>query len=388
VVVDASFGQAGKGDRTNEGLGLFLGGDVMLGRGVDQILANSGDPRLAERALHDARDYVRLAERAHGPVPRPADPAWPWGDALAVLAEASPDVRIVNLETSVTTSDEFAPGKQVHYRMHPANLPALSLVRPDACVLANNHVGDFGRRGLIETLEVLARARLRAVGAGMDAAEAARPAAVTLGDDRRVLVFAAGTVSSGIPRDWAAAVDRPGVALTGLTDDAAEQLADSVRSVRTPSDTVVVSLHWGSNWGDDVPRRHRRFAHRLIDSGIDLVHGHSSHHPRAIEIYRGRLILYGCGDLVDDYEGIGGHEDYRPDLRLLYLARLDPGSGCLVELRMTPMQARQLRLHRASSADAGWLARTLTRVSAGLAPPVTVSDDGAIVLRPTSRWTP
>jgi poly-gamma-glutamate synthesis protein (capsule biosynthesis protein) len=282
----------------------------------------------------------------------------------------------------VTTSDDFAPGKQVHYRMHPGNLPALSVVRPDACVLANNHVGDFGRRGLIETLEVLSRAGLRAVGAGRDAAEAARPAAVALGDGRRVLVFAAGTVSSGVPRDWAAAADRPGIALTDLTDDAAEELADSVLSARTPADVVVVSLHWGSNWGDDVPRRHRRFAHRLIDSGIDLVHGHSSHHPRAIEIYRGRLILYGCGDLVDDYEGIGGYGDYRPDLRLLYFAHLDPARR-LVELRMAPMQVRQLRLRHAGQADAGWLARTLTRVSAGLAPPVTVSDDGSLVLRPT-----
>jgi poly-gamma-glutamate synthesis protein (capsule biosynthesis protein) len=372
----------------DEGLGLFLAGDVMLGRGVDQILAHPGDPRLAERAHHDAGDYVRLAEREHGPVPRPVDWAWPWGDALAVLAEAAPDVGIVNLETSVTTSDDFAPGKHVHYRMHPANLPALSVVRPDACVLANNHVGDFGRRGVIETLEVLARAGLRAVGAGRDAAQATRPAAVPLGEGRRVLVLAAGTVSSGVPRDWAAAPDRPGVALTDLTDDAAEELADSVLSVRTPSDTVLVSLHWGSNWGDDVPRRHRRFAHRLIDSGVDLVHGHSSHHPRAIEIYRGRLILYGCGDLVDDYEGIGGYESYRPDLRLLYLARLDPGSGCLVELRMAPMQVRQLRLHHAGSADTGWLARTLTRVSAGLAPPVRVDDDGTLVLRPQPQRAP
>ena len=47
-----------------------------------------------------------------------------------------------------------------------------------------------------------------------------------------------------------------------------------------------------------------RFAHRLIDAGVDVVHGHSSHHPRPIEVYRGKLILYGCGDTIDDYEGI------------------------------------------------------------------------------------
>jgi poly-gamma-glutamate synthesis protein (capsule biosynthesis protein) len=149
-----------------------------------------------------------------------------------------------------------------------------------------------------------------------------------------------------------------------------------------PSDTVVVSIHWGSNWGDEVPARHRRFAHRLIDSGVDLVHGHSSHHPRAIEIYRGRLILYGCGDLVDDYEGIGGYGRYRPDLRLLYLAHIEAGTGRLVELRMLPMQATRLRLNRAGPGDTAWLAGMLTRVGRDLAPPVVVTHDGALVLCP------
>lgn len=364
------------------GITLFLGGDVMLGRGIDQVLPHPGDPGLAEPVLRDARDYVRLAERAHGPVPRPVDPAWPWGDALDVLAEAAPDVRIVNLETSVTTSDDFAAGKQVHYRMHPANLPALSVVGPDVCVLANNHVGDFGRRGLVETLDALARAGLHAVGAGRDADEAARPVVLPLGGDRRVVVLAVGTVSSGIPPGWAATADRPGVALTELTDDAAARLGDAVRRVRRPSDTVVVSIHWGSNWGDDVPDEHRRFAHRLVDAGVDLVHGHSSHHPRAVELYRGRLILHGCGDLVDDYEGISGHERYRPDLRLLHLAHLDGGTGRLAELRMVPMRARRLRLQRAGYEDSAWLAATLTRVGEGLGPPVVVTADGTLVLRP------
>ena len=105
-------------------LSLFLAGDVMLGRGIDQILSHPGDPSLAEPMLRDARDYIGLAERVHGSVPQPVDPTWPWGDALALLAAAAPDVRILNLETSVTTSDDFAAGKHVHDRMSPANLPA------------------------------------------------------------------------------------------------------------------------------------------------------------------------------------------------------------------------------------------------------------------------
>src|SRR5271167_223067 len=59
-------------------LTLFLCGDVMTGRGVDQVLPHPGDPELRERYAADARAYVRLAERAHGRIPRPAGFAWPW----------------------------------------------------------------------------------------------------------------------------------------------------------------------------------------------------------------------------------------------------------------------------------------------------------------------
>lgn len=49
---------------------IFLCGDVMTGRGVDQILPHPGDARLHEEYVKDARQYVRLAEAASGPVPR------------------------------------------------------------------------------------------------------------------------------------------------------------------------------------------------------------------------------------------------------------------------------------------------------------------------------
>jgi poly-gamma-glutamate synthesis protein (capsule biosynthesis protein) len=151
--------------------------------------------------------------------------------------------------------------------------------------------------------------------------------------------------------------------ITSLTDAAADELCRQAAEVRQPGDIVVVSAQWGSNWGYEVEADHVRFAHRLIAGGVDVVHGHSSHHPRPIEVYHGKLILYGCGDLIDDYEGITGHERYRDDLRLLYLPRLDPASGRLKELRLVPLRARQLRLHRASVEDAEWLRTMLSDVS-------------------------
>ncbi|KOX16742.1 hypothetical protein ADL05_11455 [Nocardiopsis sp. NRRL B-16309] len=329
----------------------------MLGRGVDQILPHPGDPGLDEPSVRDARVYVRLAEEANGPIPAPVGFSWPWGDALPVLAEAGPDVRVLNLETSLTGAGSFWPGKQVHYRAHPSNLPCLSEARPDVCSLANNHVMDFGYPGLTDTLDVLAAAGLRTAGAGRDAGEAHAPVAVPVRGGGRVLVFAIGLASSGIPAAWAARADRPGVALVS-PETAAADVAARVRRVREPGDVVVASVHWGGNWGYDVSRE-VALAHALVDGGVDVVHGHSSHMPRPIEVYRERLVLYGCGDLVNDYEGIQGHEEYRDDLRLLYLASVDPGTGRLLGLRTVPLRASRMRLWRAPREDVLWLRRRL-----------------------------
>ncbi|HLN78774.1 MAG TPA: CapA family protein [Nocardioidaceae bacterium] len=360
---------------------LVLAGDVMTGRGVDQILPSPGPPRLHEEYVVDARSYVELAEKVNGPIARPVDPAWPWGDALAVMEAAAPNLRVMNLETSVTRSDELEHGKGIHYRMNPANLSCLSAAAVDVWSLANNHVLDHGMSGLLETLESMRAGGLRTAGAGIDDVEAWRPAVVEhVGG--RVVVCCLAHVSSGVPPSWAAGAHRPGVALLpGLSDGEAEHVGRLMRQQEQPGDLRVASVHWGGNWGYDVPDDHRRFAHRLIDTGVHVVHGHSSHHPRPVEVYRGRLVLYGCGDLVDDYEGISGYEGYRDDLRLLYLPRLDAETGELLELSMVPFQARQMRLWRADRDDADWLARRLDRASRPLGASIVLAQDDSLSLR-------
>lgn len=354
----------------------------MLGRGVDQILPHPGDPELRESYVRDARGYVELAEAATGPIPKPVDFGWPWGEALPVLEETAPDIRVVNLETAVTRSADFAPGKAVHYRMSPENVPCLAAAEPDVCVLANNHVLDFGMRGLGETLGELARAGLRTAGAGLDADAAQRPAVVEVADGVRVVVHGLGMPSSGIPSSWAATPARPGVFLVpDLSDDSADAFTRHAREGRRDGDVVVASLHWGSNWGYDVPGDRVRFAHRLVDGGIDVVHGHSSHHPRPIEVYRGKLVLYGCGDFIDDYEGISGHEEYRPDARLMYLPTVDPATGRVTALRMLCLQSRGMRLRRASDPDVRAVHAILQRISGRFRTGIDLGADGWLALR-------
>ena len=342
---------------------LFLCGDVMMGRGIDQVLPQPLDPTLHESYLRSALGYVALAERAHGPIPRPAAPGYVWGDALAEFARVRPAARIVNLETAVTTSDDAWPGKGIHYRMHPHNLACLTAAGVDCCVLANNHVLDFGYGGLAETLATLHAARIATAGAGADQAAAESPAIIALPGGRRLLVFAYGLASSGVPPDWAATRTGAGVAwLAGLAAHDADGVARQVAAQRRDGDLVVASLHWGGNWDYTIGAAERRFAQRLIEeAGVDLVHGHSSHHVKGIEVHRGKLIIYGCGDFLNDYEGIGGYEAFRGDLSLMYFPTLAAGSGRLLALALTATQLRRFQVRLADPAGADALEAVLDR---------------------------
>ncbi len=362
---------------------IFLCGDVMTGRGIDQVLPHPSPPHIFEPYVTDARGYVQLAEDANGPIPKPAGLAYVWGDAIAELARQAPDVRLINLETAVTRSEDYWPGKGINYRMNPESIGVLTTAGTNVVALANNHVLDWGYAGLEETIRALDKARVLHAGAGKDRKGAEAPAVLDLGAKGRVLVFSFAAESSGVPEVWAAKEDRPGVSLLqGLSDDAVRRIRDQVRRVKKRGDIVIASIHWGPNWGYEISAEQVRFSHGLIDdAGVDVIHGHSSHHVKAIEVYRGKLILYGCGDFLNDYEGISGYESYRGDLGLMYFAKIDPASGKLLELDMTPTQVRRFQVIKASASDAKWLASVLNREGAAAGTSVELTGENRLRLR-------
>ena len=284
---------------------LFLCGDVMTGRGVDQILPCPSDPLLHEPYVQSALEYVAMAEQTNGPISKPVSFSYIWGDAPEELDRVRPAARIINLETSITMSDHHER-KGINYRMHPANTPCLTAAK---------------------------------------------------------IVFAAGTIDSGIEPDWAATDSAPGIALLhDLSDETAALIGDRVAGMKGPGDIAVLSIHWGENWGYEIPRGHRVFTRKLIDlARIDVVHGHSSHHPKGIEIYKNKPIIYGCGDFLNDYEGIAGYEEFRSHLVLGYFATIDSSAGNLLRLAMAPFQIKNFRLQQASTEDAAWLRSVMTR---------------------------
>jgi poly-gamma-glutamate capsule biosynthesis protein CapA/YwtB (metallophosphatase superfamily) len=367
-----------------ESIRLFLCGDVMTGRGIDQVLPHPGDPTLHEPWIRDARHYVKLGERFSGPIPRHANFDYIWGDAQAELDRAAVDLRIINLESSITSRDEYWRDKRIHYRMHPRNIDCITAARIDCCCLANNHILDWGYEGLAETLRTLDLAGIAHAGAGRDAAEAGAPAMFDIPGKGRVLVFSYGLPTSGVPREWAATAHRPGVNfLEDTSKNTARHIAREMGGFSRDRDLIVASIHWGENWGYKLSEEETRFAHELIEQGIALVHGHSSHHVKAAEIYNRHLILYGCGDFLNDYEGISGYESFRSDLTLMYLATIDPHQGELLEARLVPMHVERFRLNRAGDTDARWLSDLLNELGAPLRTRSELAPDHTITLHPT-----
>lgn len=266
---------------------------------------------------------------------------------MSELRRFNPDLRLINLETAIATSEDYWPDKGINYRMHPLNTPCLNAAGIDACGLSNNHVMDWGYEGLRQTLSSLKAYGIGFVGAGLNRSQAEAPLIFPFPDKGRLLVYACAHRSSGVPSAWRAGISQPGIALVKSLDISVIRcLADDITARRKIGDMVLVSIHWGGNWGYEIPWEQRRFAHWLIDeAGVNIVHGHSSHHPKGIEVYHGSPIFYGRGDFMNDYEEIGGCEDYRDDLTMAYFLTLSLKVGSVTRVVMSPLKLEKFRLN-------------------------------------------
>lgn len=250
-----------------ESLQLLMLGDCMLGRLVDEALETQ-------------------------------PPEYPWGDTLPILQGA--DWRMCNLECVI--SDRGTPWsaytKAFHFRSAAKNVAVLKAAKINAVSIANNHTLDYGYDAMFEMLEILDRAGIAHSGAGASLEEASRLAVSNVrGTKVGLLAF-----TDNEP-GWEAREHQPGVFYVpvDLKDRRARNLLDIVRKERNTVDLLIMSAHWGSNWGYAPEKGHVAFAHALIEAGASSVFGHSCHVFRGIEFYRGCPIFYSAGNFVDDY---------------------------------------------------------------------------------------
>lgn len=287
-----------------------------------------------------------------------AEAAYPWGDTLPILRQA--DVTFANLECVLADGGTPMPRKVYRFRSDLKNVASLRSAAIGVVGLANNHVLDFGADALREMLAALDQHGILRAGAGLDLEAARRPAV------RRVGPHAVGFIAfTDNQPDWEATGRAPGIHYVPVDDvDAGDRrvtdLLELVRRTKGRVQLLIMSAHWGGNWGSDVPPVHRSLARLLIQAGADVVFGHSAHIFRGIEVYRNRPIIYSAGDFVDDY-AVDPVE--RNDQSFIFLLETSGSVPGRLRLYPTEINRFQTRLARRS---AGKIAERMQRLSTQL----------------------
>jgi len=336
---------------------IFLAGDVMLGRLVDQIFpSHNYDPEEHDHAMK------LLKNKSPGSIAiiDLLKHKYVWGDMLPLIKQA--DAKIINLETSVTTSNQKWPNKAFNYRMHPHNIKTLFAAGIDYCSLANNHVLDYVYDGMEDTVKALNEYGIHWSGVGQNDAAAMRPAIFTKGGIKYCCYS-----FSDHPTYWKATHDKPGINYLdteNYTEDDIRRIQTEFHRVKTSEnpDLIVVSIHWGPNYSWKPAKAFQELAHLLIDKGADIIHGHSSHHVQGIEIHKGKPIFYGCGDFVDDY---AVDHEYRNDLGFGYFLTYLPQAKKFAQIELVPTKIENFSVNilGSQSKDYAWLADKMDKLS-------------------------
>jgi poly-gamma-glutamate synthesis protein (capsule biosynthesis protein) len=326
---------------------IALAGDVMLGRLVN--------------------DSIKRRGHAH-----------PWGNMTRSLKEA--DLFMINLECALTAhSHPWQDGlaKPFNFRADPEVLRTLELGSVDFVSLANNHAGDFGDEGLIETLHLLDSAAIAHSGAGADQEAASTPARFYFHAVRvSVISFA------DYPKEWAAMDSSPGINYTPVSVDPADfrKVRDAIAEAKNGADFVIFSIHWGPNMNERPSRGFREFARAVIDAGADVFWGHSAHVVQGVEIWHGKPILYDTGDFVDDY---AVDSQLRNDLGALFRMRLRDHK--VESLEVVPVKIDNMQVNRATGAERTWFLRRFERLCHEMGTEVATSDEESKVLMSRER---
>lgn len=305
---------------------IALTGDVMLGRLVNEVIAERGF-------------------------------AYPWGDTLPLLHAA--DAVCINLECALTrhtTRWSGDPDKPFFFRADPEVVETLRIGRVRFAALANNHIVDFGTDGLLETVAVLDRAGIAHSGAGADIESSRAPAVLSVrGWHIAIVAFA------DYPDAWCATDRSPGMCFTpiSLETEYFGWVEDAIARAKAVADVAIVSMHWGPNMRLRPPELFRAFARRVIDAGADIFWGHSAHVLQGIELVNGHPIFYDTGDFIDDY-AVDRH--LRNDLSAIFLVRVRPPS--IERIVLVPTVIRDMQVSRSTGTTRGHTLRRLTTLCA------------------------
>ncbi len=213
--------------------------------------------------------------------------AYPYKYTAYIFKEA--DISFANLESPLSTEGEPIPDKEYTFRAHPQVAEGLKEVGFDVLSLANNHILDYGKGALFETIEVLDSRMIFHIGAGRNIQEAREPAMVKVKSRR----FGFLAYSNTLPKEFWAEEDKPGTAYGKFS-----RVKEDVKELKEKVDFLIVSFHWG-NEEEIAPQEYQRnLAHLAIDQGADIILGHHPHILSGIETYGNGVIIYSLGNFA------------------------------------------------------------------------------------------
>ncbi len=256
---------------SSEDIELLLVGDIMLSRKVGRLMGERG----LDYPFREVEPYIKGSSFTIG-----------------------------NLETAITDRGNPLPNKAIWFRAVPETAQLLKNVGFDVVSLANNHVLDYDTEGFLDTMAYLEEANVKYVGAGLNINEALEPVILEAeGIKIGILAFSEMADifwSHSYPRMFKAEEDLPGIAPLGPKYE--DMLFNAVKELRSQVDILIVTLHWGIEYVNYPNTYQRELAHKLVDAGVDLIHGHHPHCIQSLEVYQDSLIAYSLGNFVFDQD--------------------------------------------------------------------------------------
>ena len=240
---------------------------------------------------------------------------------------SSADLALGNLEAPLTDSQDEFTDKRFRFKVSPHAAGALKNAGYDVLTLANNHMGDFGHRGVLDTIDTLQAAGLKSTGAGIDITQAREPAIVEI-DGLKIALLA---YSNTFPKEFYATPTRPGTA-PGYPS----YFVSDIKKARKRAEVVIVSFHWGGEALTTPKDYQQDLGRQAIEAGAQIVIGHHPHVLQGVEFYRDGVIYYSLGNFA--------FGSYSKTARTSALARITLHGGTLHKAEILPLSVYNLEV--------------------------------------------
>ena len=300
---------------------ILFGGDLMIGRLFNDKLENMLD-----------KDYKKI-----------------FGNIYPKLIKS--DLVAVNLETTICdiSEEEKYPNKVFNYKLQSKYSNILKVANIGYVSLANNHICDYKKQGLIETINNLEKLGISHVGAGIDSNEAKKYIIKEIKNKSSDTIKIAFFSMCDHMEEWEADKNKHGIFYIPINSTKmnskqkeAIQLVKDLKS-KNIVDFIVFSCHWNSNYVEKIDLSFKKFGRALIDAGVDIIHGHSPHHILPIEKYNGGVIMYSLGGFVDDY---ALDKDFRNDIGICVKFMLEKGKNVSDNMKIIYHKIQNLEMNQ------------------------------------------